>query len=440
MINVLIAIQECSSPALAATMQFVKRALLLIQIIGPILLMISLAINLTKLVKNPDDKKLLPKIDKSILATFILFFIPVLVNVVMGWLDNSYMISACWNNASDQKYSAPSYVDPNNGKKKQTFLEDPSDYQKGTPKPTPSPSTSTSGDSGDNVTGDSSQDGGLNTTPGLVSGDVEVHFLNPSSRVDAIYIKAGNESMFIDGGFGSDSKKEMAYLDRLGVKHIDYYMGSHSHKNHVEAAPPIIEKYGIKKVIVGRETCSGSGSTTCTWYAIKKFASNQKRSLDGVTATILKPGDVFYMGGLKFTCIGPMTVKNGMDTGTTAQNYNSLVVRLDYGSTSFLLTGDNASSSTMKQINEKFPGQLKVDVLKNPHHNGCSGESAYSLIGAKYVVFTTRKDYLPSNSCINGMKKTGMTNYYIAADGFSENILFTSDGHNLKVYDHYNVK
>ena len=121
MINVLIAIQECSSPALAATMQFVKRALLLIQIIGPILLMISLAINLTKLVKNPDDKKLLPKIDKSILATFILFFIPVLVNVVMGWLDNSYMISACWNNASDQKYSAPSYVDPNNGKRNKHF-------------------------------------------------------------------------------------------------------------------------------------------------------------------------------------------------------------------------------------------------------------------------------------------------------------------------------
>ena len=436
MMNLLVSIQECSSPALATTMQVVKRGLLIIQIIAPILLMISLAINLTRLVKNPDDKKLLPKIDKSILGAFVLFMIPVLVNVVMGWLDNSYEISACWNNASDQQYSEPTYVDPNSGKTKTKFIEDSGDYEKGTPKPTPSTSSGTSSSgTDDSVTSDS---GGLNTTPGLVSGDVEVHFINPSSRVDAIYIKAGNESMFIDGGFGSDSKKEMAYLDRLGVTHIDYYLGSHSHKNHVQAGPPIIAKYGIKKVLVGRETCSGS--TPCSWQAIKNFASQQKISLDGVSMTVLKPGDVFYVGGLKFSVIGPMTVKNGMDPGTTAQNNNSLVIRLDYGSTSFLLTGDNSSSSNMKAINERFPGQLKVDVLKNAHHNGCLGGTGYSLIGAKYVVFTTRKDYLPSNSCINTIKNSGMTKYYIAADGYSENILFTSDGHELKVYDHYNVK
>ena len=93
----------------------------------------------------------------------------------------------------------------------------------------------------------------------------------------------------------------------------------------------------------------------------------------------------------------------------------------------------------MKEIESHYPGQLDVDVLKNAHHNGCAGDSAYKLFTAKYVVFTTRKDYLPSNSCINTMKKYGMTNYYIAAEGFSENILFTSDGSNIKVYDHYNM-
>ena len=434
-------------------MQIVKKTLSIIQIVGPILLLISTAIKLTQLMSNPDNKKLLPKLRNSFIAAALLFFIPTIVNVGMGMLDNSYNISACWNETLEQNYKTPNYIDPSgtNDSDKKNPIVNPGDYQKGTPKPSPSddgnntngqkPWDDGDGNNGGNNGGDNGGDGnsgGLPSTPqGDISGDLQVHFINPNSRVDAIYIKHGNQSMFIDGGFKGDGTREIAYLDKIGVTHIDYYLGTHSHKNHVEAAPKIIQKYGIKKVITGYNTCNGSGSTPCTWYAIKGFANEQKVGLDGVTSTTFKPGDVFYLGGAKITCLGPLSVNNNLDKGVTAQNYNSIIMRLDYGTTSFLLTGDNSSSSNMKAINDKYPGMLNVDVLKNPHHNGCNSSSVYQMVNAEYIVFLTRYDYLPTSSCINTMKKYGAKSYFIVANGKSGNVLFTSDGTKINAYEHY---
>ena len=444
MIYPIIAIRECSSASLQVFLSIVKKALNIIHIIVPILLMIAVTIHLVNLVQNPDDKKLLPKIRNSILAAAIIFFIPTLVNVVMGMVSNDYDISACWNETIEYHYnSSPSYVNPNdNAGSTSSFISNPDDYQKGNPR-VPASSSNSSGrsNSSNNSSNnnDSSSDGvgTLHTNPQNISGDLQVHFINPNSRVDAIYIQAGNESMFIDGGWKGDAKREAAYLDKIGVSHIDYYLASHSHKDHVEAAPYIIQKYGIKKVLVGRETCEGSGSSYCSWYSIKGFANDQGISLNGVSSIVVSPGDSFYLGGLKITCLGPLEITNGLNKQDVKQNNNSLVIRLDYGSTSFALPGDNASSSVIKKIQSKFPGMLNVDVLKNAHHNECTSDSSYQLYSAEHVVFTTRHDYIPASSCINRIKKYGARNYFIVANGYSGNVLFTSDGSSIQIYDHY---
>ena len=89
---------NCSSPALAVTLRALRKILGIIQILGPILLIISLSIQITQLMSNPDDKKLPKKIFNSILATVLLFFIPLFINIVMRWMGSNFTISACWNN------------------------------------------------------------------------------------------------------------------------------------------------------------------------------------------------------------------------------------------------------------------------------------------------------------------------------------------------------
>lgn len=87
----------CSSPALAVTLRALKKILLVVQIVGPILLIASLVIKVTNLMATPDDKKLPKKIFNSILATLLLFFIPLLIDLAMGMMGQNFSISACWN-------------------------------------------------------------------------------------------------------------------------------------------------------------------------------------------------------------------------------------------------------------------------------------------------------------------------------------------------------
>ena len=272
---------------------------------------------------------------------------------------------------------------------------------------------------------------------GIISGDLEVHFINPSSRVDAIYIKVGDKGIFIDGGFKNDGKREMAYMDKIGVKSIDYYIGTHSHKNHVEAAPGIIKKYGIKNVLVGRDKCNGSGGNYCSWYAIKIFANEQKVDLSGVSVKAFLPGESFTLNGLKLTAVGPINFTNSNNRGDTAQNKNSVIIRLDYGNKSFMLTGDNSSSGNIQDSYEKYGDLMKVDVLKNAHHNGTTSLKTLKIFNPKYVVFTTADGYMPSSECISNINSIG-AKYFIVADSKNGNVVFSTDGNTLNVKANYN--
>lgn len=92
-------VNTCSDVALANFLVIIKRALQMIQIIGPILCMISLTIFFITLVVNPEDKKVPKKIRNSILALVITFFVPLIVNITMKLLDDNFDVAACWNNA-----------------------------------------------------------------------------------------------------------------------------------------------------------------------------------------------------------------------------------------------------------------------------------------------------------------------------------------------------
>ena len=132
-------ISACSSPALAAILKVAKNIMNLFGIIAPILLLVMASINLIRLMKDPDDKKGLPRLRNSALAAVMIFFVPIFVNAVMYMLDDSFNVTACWNSAN-YSYST-TYIDPY-GKEKSKFYNDPSEYEKGSPKPTPSSSTS----------------------------------------------------------------------------------------------------------------------------------------------------------------------------------------------------------------------------------------------------------------------------------------------------------
>lgn len=119
----------CNDTGLQNLLAITKRILTFIQILGPLLCMISLVIIFVQLINNPEEKKLKGKIKNCLIALVLLFMIPVLVDAAMKLADDSLKISSCWNNA-ESNMEGSEYIE--SGEKRKTgFLVDPGSYENG---------------------------------------------------------------------------------------------------------------------------------------------------------------------------------------------------------------------------------------------------------------------------------------------------------------------
>ena len=145
---------SCTSQSLANVMGFVNNTLTLLEIVVPILLIISLSIKITKMVKDPDNKKLLPQIRNSIIATIIVFFIPMFLNVLFQAMGEKYNVSSCWMLAKTTKYTIESinYMQIEETDK-HGISTNPEEYQKGVPKPKENTSNNSSNSGATTISG-----------------------------------------------------------------------------------------------------------------------------------------------------------------------------------------------------------------------------------------------------------------------------------------------
>jgi len=102
---------DCSDAALGNILSIIKNIVNIIWIAGPILAIISLAINLTLMVKDPDDKKVPKKIKNSIIALILLFLVPAIINASMYALGDNNTFSSCWNSTYEADFKSE-YEDP----------------------------------------------------------------------------------------------------------------------------------------------------------------------------------------------------------------------------------------------------------------------------------------------------------------------------------------
>ena len=192
MLEVLTMVSECSVPALGLALKAIKNLLNVIQIIVPIVLMCATVYNLIKMMQNPDEKKNFSKIKNSFLAATIIFFIPVLINMLMNILGEDYNVSLCWNNIQDNGINAK-YINVNN-KKGTNILGNPDDYEKGKPRPSGSTGGGGSYDLGENIDGTAKQVGDVVWDPTNVT---RISNLTSSQLVAVLNSHGGKAKNFI---------------------------------------------------------------------------------------------------------------------------------------------------------------------------------------------------------------------------------------------------
>lgn len=128
----------CKDSGIALILSSLGKIFDFIQIIVPIILIVMATIKFFQLMMNPELKGGMSSIKNMFIGAAIVFLIPLIVNVVLGVLPNSFTISVCWVEAktiaeASRKLSFQ-YVSPFDEQDKKKIWTDSDDYEKGQPK------------------------------------------------------------------------------------------------------------------------------------------------------------------------------------------------------------------------------------------------------------------------------------------------------------------
>lgn len=94
----------CKDYGLATYLHIVKEVLGIIHLVVPMILIVMVTIDFAKMVMNPDDpqKKKSKSIINKFIAAILIFFIPLIVNVIFSLIPNNISdISGCWKSADE---------------------------------------------------------------------------------------------------------------------------------------------------------------------------------------------------------------------------------------------------------------------------------------------------------------------------------------------------
>ena len=183
----------------------------------------------------------------------------------------------------------------------------------------------------------------------------EVHFIDVG-QADAALVLCDGAAMLIDGGNVADSSLIYSYLQNHGVTHLNYIVSTHPHEDHVGGLAGALNFATVDVAL-----------SPVLEYDTKAFGNFVKYlNAQRVSLTIPFAGDTFSLGSASVQVLGPVRQSTDM-------NDMSIVLRVVYGNTSFLFTGDAGREEEHDILEAGYT--LGSTVLKVGHHGSESSTS-----------------------------------------------------------------
>ncbi|MBQ2662017.1 MAG: MBL fold metallo-hydrolase [Clostridia bacterium] len=176
-----------------------------------------------------------------------------------------------------------------------------------------------------------------------------IHFIDVG-QADAALVECDGHYMLIDGGNRGDSSLVYTVLKNAEVSKLDIMVATHAHEDHIGGLPGAFEYTAADLTL-----CPVTNYDSATF---SNFA--ERASTKGGGIVIPTAGSEYMLGSAKVKILG---LNFDDDTNNT-----SIVLKITYGNTSFLFTGDAEREAEQALLDSGI--DLSATVLKVGHHGG----------------------------------------------------------------------
>lgn len=242
---------------------------------------------------------------------------------------------------------------------------------------------------------------------------------------DAILIEGPTGAqVLIDGGKDRSALRElpkhMSVLDR----DIDMIVATHPDADHIGGLPEIFHRYAVTRFM-------SSSVASDSWYA--EALSDAVQNEPGLTHVVAHRGMRLHLGGGAYADV----LYPDRDIPSVDTNTGSVVLRIVYGNTSFVLSGDAPQLVeewvTTLDVIDAASYALDADVLKAGHHGSrtSTSEAWMKALSPDVVVISAGKDNSyghPHEEIVSRIREYGSELVSTAESG---SISFVSDGYRV---------
>jgi len=206
------------------------------------------------------------------------------------------------------------------------------------------------------------------------SGTLEVHFLNIGQGDSALIESPTGTQVLIDGGPNREVLRELGEVMPWFDRSIDVVIATHPDADHVVGLVDVLQRYDVSLILE-----PGVKHDAPHVESMSKSVANE-----GARELLARKGQRLDLGGgVYIDILFPDRDVSNLETNTA-----SIVARLVYGTTAFMLMGDSSSAIEKYLIGENVV--LDSDVLKVGHHGSNTSSSAEFIAATapEYAVFS----------------------------------------------------
>lgn len=198
---------------------------------------------------------------------------------------------------------------------------------------------------------------------------LRVHVLSVGAG-QTVLVQASGANVLVDAGASAIPgradevlfRKVLPALALRRVRQLDAIVISHAHEDHCNLAARIMLNIPTRRLLLGPGEGADQG-----WLQMLQTARER-----GVEVSAMQAGGSLRLA--RETSLTALEPRRRAAFRDDPVNNNSLVLRLNHGTTRLLLPGDIAAEGEARLLRDYSPDELRADVLLAPHHG--SGKSS----------------------------------------------------------------